>query len=346
MSNRSDITYVEEMGEYYEGMPADWPMMPATPYVGCYSPDFAETLAEPGMLMPLGVLESSFHPGPEFGYHSQGYYADEHQHIINDPLSATVGLGISAPFPDNFPRSLAPSPDMYAPDPSGVQHGVAEAPSQSPQGSPQGSPAKRARHQSSDTSSSEQPSNAPINIAPNPEGVRRMEQDRQDIQPSSHILRKPRAPGRGRRDPRAEYEDAFVEDLRDKKKAWKVVRLEFEEKFQKEASESRLQMRLHRRYRERKVRWANSDIELLLDAHRNWANDKFQYLSDKMKELGGTRWYSADQCRNQLRLLEAKEQHDRASESPSVMSEPAPVTPAPVAPAPTVSRKRRRASDS
>lgn len=29
MSNRSDIPFVEQMGEYYEGMPADWPMMPA-----------------------------------------------------------------------------------------------------------------------------------------------------------------------------------------------------------------------------------------------------------------------------------------------------------------------------
>lgn len=57
----------------------------------------------------------------------------------------------------------------------------------------------------------------------------------------------------------------------------------------------------------------------------------------QMKELGGTRWYSPDQCRTQLQLLDTKEQHrDRTSASPSAMSDPAPMTP-------TVSRKRRRA---
>ncbi|KGO71911.1 hypothetical protein PITC_026310 [Penicillium italicum] len=56
-----------------------------------------------------------------------------------------------------------------------------------------------------------------------------------------------------------------------------------------------------------------------------------------MKELGGTRLYSPDQCRTQLRLLDTKKQHcDRSSESPSAMSDPAPMTP-------TVSRKRTRA---
>ena len=55
-----------------------------------------------------------------------------------------------------------------------------------------------------------------------------------------------------------------------------------------------------------------------------------------MKELGGTRLYSPDQCRTQLRLLDAKDQlHEPMGESPSAMSEPAPIT--------LVCRKRRRA---
>lgn len=89
-----------------------------------------------------------------------------------------------------------------------------------------------------------------------------MQQDRQHIQPTSHILPRIRAPGRGRRDPQAEDEDAFVEELRDRHTAWKVVRQEFQERFKKDASEARLQMRLHRRYRERMVRWEESDVSM------------------------------------------------------------------------------------
>lgn len=89
-----------------------------------------------------------------------------------------------------------------------------------------------------------------------------MQQDRQHVQPTSHILPKIRAPGRGRRDPQGEDEDAFVEELRDRHTAWKVVRQEFQERFKKDASEARLQMRLHRRLRERMVRWEESDVSM------------------------------------------------------------------------------------
>ncbi|KAJ5615856.1 hypothetical protein N7537_000970 [Penicillium hordei] len=334
MSNRSDIPCTEEMTEYYEGIPAHWPTMPATPFIGVTSPYCTEPLAPNSLLTPISLPDGSFRPSPAISSHSQGYHTQEYQYSLNDPLSAPLGLGISAPFPSDFPQSSAPDTAyLYAPDPSGRQHGVTQTPSQSPQGPP----AKRARLPSLETPLREQPSNSPVSIAPNPEGVLRMEQDRQHVQPTSHILPKIRAPGRGRRDPQAEDEDAFVEELRDRHTAWKVVRQEFRERFNKDASEARLQMRLHRRLRERMVRWEESDIKLLIDAHGIWARDKFHYLSDKMKELGGTRLYSPDQCRTQLRLLDAKKQHrDRSSESPSAMSDPAPMTP-------TVSRKRPRA---
>ena len=88
-----------------------------------------------------------------------------------------------------------------------------------------------------------------------------MEQDRQNPQPIS-MPPKPRAPGRGRRDPQAEEEDAFVENLRNDNVAWKKVREEFQERFHKDASEARLQMRLLRRQRERLTRWDSSDVSM------------------------------------------------------------------------------------
>lgn len=89
-----------------------------------------------------------------------------------------------------------------------------------------------------------------------------MEYDRQYAQQSPHILPKPRAPGRGRRDPQAEDEDAFVEELRLEQMAWKRVRAEFQKKFNKDASEARLQMRLLRRQRDRMMRWDPSDVSM------------------------------------------------------------------------------------
>ncbi|EKV07828.1 hypothetical protein PDIG_62680 [Penicillium digitatum PHI26] len=262
MSNRSDIPSSEDFTEYYEDLSAHWPVMPATPFLGSISPYCTESLVQSSLLTPISLPDNSFHPSPAISQHSQGYHAQDYQYNFNDPVSAPLGLGISAPFPSDFPRSSAPSPAyLYAPDPSDIPHGVAQTPSPSSQGPP---PAKRARIPSLDTASLEKTSNKPINIAPNPEGVLRMEQNRQHTQPTPHILPKIRAPGRGRRDPQAEDEDAFVEELRDRQTAWRVVRQEFRERFNKDASEARLQMRLHRRLRERMVRWEESDVSMYL----------------------------------------------------------------------------------
>ncbi|KXG47165.1 uncharacterized protein PGRI_039110 [Penicillium griseofulvum] len=259
MSNRSGIPCSEEMSEYYDGNPDHWPtiqVIPPTPYVGSYSP-YMEPLTPSTILTPISLPDNSFGHVPAISHHSQGYHTQEYQY---DHMSAPVGLGISVPYPSDYPLPLGPNPSfVYAPEP--IRHTVAQAPSQSAQGPP---PAKRARHPSSDTAPQEQSSNGPVNIAPNPEGLLRMEQDRQHIQPSPHILPKVRAPGRGRRDPEAEEEDAFVEELRDNQTAWKVVREEFQKRFHKDASEARLQMRLHRRLRERMVRWEESDVSMYL----------------------------------------------------------------------------------
>lgn len=95
----------------------------------------------------------------------------------------------------------------------------------------------------------------PVHIQPHPDGIRNMIAPRAVNMPP-----KPRAPGRGRRDPQAEEEDALVESLREQGVAWKIVRLRFQETFKKDATEARLQMRLLRRQRDQATRWNLSDV--------------------------------------------------------------------------------------
>lgn len=274
------------MSEYYENIPAQWsgidavcicpilksdlatlpqhhadPYTNQSPFVGI-NPYCTEPLVPPNVLTPISLPDSSFRPSPALS-HGNDYRNQEYQYNINDPMQTPQGLGISAPFPSNFPRTSAPNTGyLYAPTPSDIQQGLIQTPSQSPQGPPP----KRAKRPSN-TPSRDAPSNTPISIAPNPEGVLRMEYDRQKAQPSPHILPKLRAPGRGRRDPQAEDEDAFVEELRLEHTSWKRVREEFQKKFNQDASEARLQMRLLRRQRERMARWDDSDVSTYPSTH-------------------------------------------------------------------------------
>ncbi|KAJ5131015.1 uncharacterized protein N7515_007054 [Penicillium bovifimosum] len=337
MSHHPDVPTSEELQEYYEGVQAPWPNSQTSPFMAVNHPYCTEPLVPPSVLTPISLPDSSFRPSPALSHHAHDYRQD-YQYTLNDPISAPQGLGISAPFPSNFPQTSAPNAAyMYAPAPTDLPHSMIQTPAQSPSAPP---PSKRVRR-TSHTPSRDQQCFNPINIAPNPEGIMRMEHDRrvsqisQPSQPSPPVYTRPRAPGRGRRDPEAETEDAFVEELRMERVSWKNVRAEFIKRFQKDASEARLQMRFLRRKRERMARWEDSDVELLIHAVGIWERDKFQFLSDKIKELGATRLYSADQCRTQLRLLEEKEQQ-RSVGSPSAMSDPAPTTP-------IVSRKRARA---
>lgn len=75
-------------------------------------------------------------------------------------------------------------------------------------------------------------------------------------------MQRPRAPGRGRKDPQAEEEDLYVEQLREQNFAWKAIREMFRQRFQKDASEARLQMRLLRRRKERLARWDENDVSM------------------------------------------------------------------------------------
>lgn len=117
------------------------------------------------------------------------------------------------------------------------------------------SPSQRAYKRTKRLSSGSLCDAAPVHIQPHPDGVRNMMVPKAVTMPP-----KPRAPGRGRRDPQAEEEDALVERLRENGVAWKVVRLRFQETFKKDATEARLQMRLLRRQRDQATRWNLSDV--------------------------------------------------------------------------------------
>lgn len=195
-----------------------------------------------GMLTPISLPDNSLRPSPALSHHSQDY-VPEYRYAI-EPAQ---GLGISAPFPSEYPRTSAPNASyVYAPDE--MPYGMGHAPSISSAGPP----SKRTKRASSKSSR-----DAPINILPNPEGIQRMERA---PPPTPPVLPKYRGSGRGRRDPQAEEEDAFVENLRQQNVAWKIVRDEFQKTFNKETSEARLQMRLSRRRKERLTRWEDNDV--------------------------------------------------------------------------------------
>lgn len=132
-----------------------------------------------------------------------------------------------------------------------------------------------------------------------------MEQERRQGAADAQHSQRPRAPGRGRRDPQAEEEDAFVERLREQNLAWKVIREMFREKFHKDASEARLQMRMLRRRKERLARWDENDvsactaagancqlindqviqIRLLMRAREYWEEEKYNVIAQKVGGL-------------------------------------------------------------
>jgi hypothetical protein len=123
---------------------------------------------------------------------------------------------------------------------------------------------KRMKRTSSDMRTPSRDTRTPLSILPDPEGVERLERERSQSTPAPALMPpKPRAPGRGRRDPNAEEEDAFVEALREQNVSWKRVRQMFFERFNQDASEARLQMRLNRRLKlKQHARWDEKDVSM------------------------------------------------------------------------------------
>ncbi|KAJ6092606.1 hypothetical protein N7486_007895 [Penicillium sp. IBT 16267x] len=330
MSLREDANCSpEEMPSYY-GIGPDWPgvetpefqaAFPGVNYSYCTEP-----IGPSAILTPVSLPDSSFRPSPALSHHSQEY-APEYQYISN-PI-APQGLGISAPFPSEFPVSSAPgtlhTSYIYAPDDlQQLEYGLPNnTPSMSPQMQTQAPAPKRMRRAPSQSNSHTPSRDTPINILPHPEGIERMERERLNPRPPPQVHLRPRAPGRGPRDPQAEEEDAFVEELREQNTAWKVVRELFREKFNEDASEARLQMRLRRRRDKRNARWEGFDVQLLISASAMWEEEKYRFIADKMKELGAWKEYTPDQCKFQLRLIEAKQyRQNMGSASPSAMTDP------------------------
>lgn len=200
------------------------------------------------VLTPISLPDTSFaqtRPSPVLSHHSQ-----EYQHSLGDSVPQH-GLGITLPH-QGYPRTVTTG--------IGYPSEVMEYDPNEGADSPQPPPTKRARR------SRKQPPPAretPVSILPNPAGLQRLEQERRGGQADSDSQwQRPRAPGRGRKDPKAEEEDGFVERLREQNYAWKVIREMFREKYNKDASEARLQMRLSRRRKERLARWDENDVSM------------------------------------------------------------------------------------
>ncbi|KAB8232947.1 uncharacterized protein BDW43DRAFT_300700 [Aspergillus alliaceus] len=245
----------EGMNNYYETIHSQWPGRrhiltrpgaPQSPYGGVHHP-YSSTAAFPptAILTPISLPDSSFahaRPSPVLSHHSQEYVYGMAESV------PPHGLGITAPFPSDFPRTVTASL-ATVPDPDYAFSGATL--------SPPPPPVKRPRRSPKPTVAARE---GPVSILPHPEGLQRLEQERRREQVDPHSHQRPRAPGRGRRDPQAEEEDAFVEQLREQNLAWKHIREMFREKFNKDASEARLQMRMLRRRKERLARWDESDV--------------------------------------------------------------------------------------
>lgn len=105
---------------------------------------------------------------------------------------------------------------------------------------------------------------SPVTILPHPDGLQRLKEERRQGHVVESQHREPprqRPSGRGRRDPQAEEEDAFVESLRAQNLSWKIVAEMFRERFGKTSTEARLQMRMLRR-RKSAAAWQEADVSM------------------------------------------------------------------------------------
>ncbi|KAJ5888227.1 hypothetical protein N7495_008268 [Penicillium taxi] len=332
----------ENISEFYDydSLEPEWPGVETDAFSMGLNPSYCgvDPMVPPDILTPISLPDSSFRPSPALS--QQGYVQQDFGYGIGDSIP-NHGLGITGLFPVGFPQSSSTPSANYAYGQDEFHYTIND----SSRPSPQIPAAKRIKHTPSTQSRTQTSAREPlVNIAPDPEGVQRMEYERLNPKsPPLPIHPRPRAPGRGRRDPQAEEEDAFVENLRQQNVAWKHVREMFLERFKRDASEARLQMRLLRRRKERLERWEDHDIQLLVTAHNIWEEEKYRFLANKMKELGSSEDYSPEQCKAQLRLMETKRnRRELGIASPSAMSDPSnsPSIPPPASP---LIRKGKRA---
>lgn len=250
----------EDMHAYYQALGIEWTGVntPPYPYTDINQAYCSAPMAYPDTLTPVSLVDSSVGPSPAISNRSQEIHTQDYRYV-NDPIIQPQGLGISAPFPSEYPRTTAPNQINYAYAPDHSHYNLG----QTPGASPIAPPPKRMKRTPSKTPSRD----TPVNILPHPEGMERMERARENrnSQPPPPIMPpKPRASGRSRRDPQADEEDAFVENLREKGYAWKIVRDMFCAHFNKDVTEARLQMRLKRRKNQRN-QWDDADVSTTSD---------------------------------------------------------------------------------
>ncbi|KAL1963703.1 hypothetical protein VTN77DRAFT_7907 [Rasamsonia byssochlamydoides] len=305
----------DRMDNYMESVDPRWAGVETSPFVGDVSHQYT-TAHGSAILTPISVADSSYlqtRPSPVLSHHSQ-----EYQYPGIDESAARHGLGITTPYQGQFVQ-----PEFgYPQDPHGAaefggygsEHGL---------DSPQPPRSKRSRRPTRSTPPTRY---SPVRILPHPAGLQRLEQERrqsQGMESAQREQQRPRASGRGRRDPQAEEEDAYVESLRQQNLSWKVVAEMFRERFNKESTEARLQMRMLRR-RKSAATWQEADIPLLLEAHEYWQKEKYKIIAAKLQELGATRTYTEQQCESQLRMLLTGATEEETAIPPSQTPDPQP----------------------
>ncbi|KAK2816784.1 hypothetical protein FQN49_007987 [Arthroderma sp. PD_2] len=153
---------------------------------------------------------------------------------------------------------------------------------------------------------------APVTIAPNPAGLRQLEQERQSGQ-DEQTQRNPRRRRRTRRrSTQLEEETDYAINLRNDGYAWKEVvsRVNFE--YNANYTASRLQMRITRRWQRMMKGWTEDDIRALQNAHSYWETEKFEIISQKIQDFGATKRWTPSQCEQKWELLQT---HSRALET-------------------------------
>lgn len=214
------------------------------------------------MLTPISLADSPYiqpRPSPGLSHHSQEYS------YIDDTV-VSQGLGITSSYHDYIPAPTS-SPSFGYQHPQQQQHQPMDfynygSSHTSPYALEQPSSKRPKRQMTSNTLQSQR--NSPVRILPHPDGLQRLEHERrgaQIVDGNQPEPQKARPAGRGRRDPQAEEEDSFVENLRAQNLSWKIVAEMFRERYGKNTSEARLQMRMLRR-RKSAAAWQEADVSM------------------------------------------------------------------------------------
>nr|KMM70078.1 hypothetical protein CPAG_06390 [Coccidioides posadasii RMSCC 3488] len=162
----------------------------------------------------------------------------------------------------------------------------------------------------------------PVAIAPNPAGIRQMEQERR----LGQELESQRQPRRARRPRRRssilDEETNLTLQLREQNVPWNEVVKRVNAAFGGNHNASRLQMRITR-LKQRMREWSEDDIQALRNAHSYWERDKFEIIAYKMQEYRTTRGWTASQCQQKWQELQIEPcESPRRSQSPEDEDEP------------------------